>query len=349
MFNDTSAVHSAVLSPGTYFLELGIGVSDQGVAVPFDLTVTLSHYTGWSVLPTGQDRCYSGDTGEELIECPGVAGESSCASTLLCGQDAQYSSEARTYSVRTIDDDTVVEDPLTGLMWTASYASCSAETWSDAISSCELLSFGGYSDWRLPAIDELSSIVDYGRFDPALDPSIFESYSRLVWSSTPVAFNSDVWKIYEDSGRQFADENPDGCVRCVRGDFWGQELEGRYVVSGSEELVFEDQATGLIWQDAQADVDNWESALSYCEQLTHGGHSDWRLPNINELLTLVNKKLYTPASTFPGEITFPCSLWSSTSYIDNEYGAFAWVVSLGGGGIERQRKEDFNPRALCVR
>ena len=32
---------------------------------------------------------------------------------------------------------------------------------------------------------------------------------------------------------------------------------------------------------------NWKSAVKYCENLNEGGHSDWRLPDIDELRTLV--------------------------------------------------------------
>ncbi len=58
-----------------------------------------------------------------------------------------------------------------------------------------------------------------------------------------------------------------------------------------------DSATGLVWQKCSAGLGTtlgncstgsissytWSSAISYCEGLTLGGRSDWRLPNINEL------------------------------------------------------------------
>ena len=43
----------------------------------------------------------------------------------------------------------------------------------------------------------------------------------------------------------------------------------------------------LIWSDRSSNEMNWNSAKQYCEDLTEGGYSDWRLPNIDELRTLL--------------------------------------------------------------
>jgi len=43
----------------------------------------------------------------------------------------------------------------------------------------------------------------------------------------------------------------------------------------------------LIWSDRSANEMNWSNAKQYCEDLTEGGYSDWRLPNIDELRTLL--------------------------------------------------------------
>ena len=50
-----------------------------------------------------------------------------------------------------------------------------------------------------------------------------------------------------------------------------------------------DNLTGLIWvKSPLADLRTWTNALSYADNLTLCGHQDWRLPNINELESLVN-------------------------------------------------------------
>lgn len=53
---------------------------------------------------------------------------------------------------------------------------------------CENLTFAGQSDWRLPNVRELESIVDYGRHNPSIDP-IFGAVSGAYWSSTSSTFD----------------------------------------------------------------------------------------------------------------------------------------------------------------
>jgi len=56
-------------------------------------------------------------------------------------------------------------DPSTGLMWTAK-DNGSDISWSNAMKYCQNLSLAGYSDWRLPTIDELQDIYDGSGFTP---------------------------------------------------------------------------------------------------------------------------------------------------------------------------------------
>ena len=67
---------------------------------------------------------------------------------------------------------------------------------ADGISYCDSLVLGGYADWRLPKAIELLSIVDPGRFNPAIDPSAFPGTpSGSFWTSTPYAWGSDIWWV----------------------------------------------------------------------------------------------------------------------------------------------------------
>lgn len=50
-------------------------------------------------------------------------------------------------------------DPATGLMW-ARQDNGSDVTWNQASNYCRNLRLAGYSNWRLPAIDELAGIYD---------------------------------------------------------------------------------------------------------------------------------------------------------------------------------------------
>jgi hypothetical protein len=75
----------------------------------------------------------------------------------------------------------------------------------------------------------------------------------------------------------------------------------------------------------------WADALAFCEGFIFGGHSDWRLPNVNELATMVNygrengpddfpARVYAPFFTLPGQIAGcfveripPIPFWTSTT------------------------------------
>ena len=77
-----------------------------------------------------------------------------------------------------------------------------------------------------------------------------------------------------------------------------------------------DTETGLMWQQAEAWKTKWQTALDYCENLIlpDGGYDDWRLPDRNELQSLVDYSRYGPCldkTFFPGVLL--SSYWSSTT------------------------------------
>ena len=82
-----------------------------------------------------------------------------------------------------------VTDHKTGLMWQQADDGIT-RTWSQAKTYCNGLVLGGYDDWGLPRIDQLLTIVDYTRFDPAIHPA-FDCRSDDYWSSSTYAYNPD--------------------------------------------------------------------------------------------------------------------------------------------------------------
>jgi hypothetical protein len=119
----------------------------------------------------------------------------------------------------TVTGDSTVTDHKTGLVWQQS-AGTTRYTWESAISYCESLTLGSKSDWRLPNIKELGSIVDpSGRYQ-AIDSTAFPSTSySYYWSSTTSVNNtSNAWNVhfyygYMGSYRKTSSDS----VRCVRG------------------------------------------------------------------------------------------------------------------------------------
>jgi hypothetical protein len=67
-----------------------------------------------------------------------------------------------------LSDTNVVQDNLTGLMWARNANLDGTKDWAGALSYCQALDHGGYTDWRLPNVRELHSLIDLGRFNPAL-------------------------------------------------------------------------------------------------------------------------------------------------------------------------------------
>ena len=96
----------------------------------------------------------------------------------------------------------VTTDNVTGLMWASDGAASGCynggtRTWNEAIDWAEGLTFAGYSDWRLPNIRELHSLVSFGTDDPAINPTYFPNIkSSYYWSGSTFVGNITVaWNV----------------------------------------------------------------------------------------------------------------------------------------------------------
>ena len=113
----------------------------------------------------------------------------------------------------------IVKDSVTNLMWQDSNNTSIQKSWIDAINYCENLTLGGYSDWRLPNIVELESIIDRNKINFALS-SIFENVSfNLYWSSTTYSHDTtSAWVVdFYDGSNAISSKDNNNSVKCVRG------------------------------------------------------------------------------------------------------------------------------------
>lgn len=104
-----------------------------------------------------------------------------------------------------------------------------------------------------------------------------------------------------------------------------------------------DRKTELEWTPIQGSM-TWDEAMKYAETLRLGGHTDWRLPTIEELFSLLDFSRSNPASTFPG---MPNNwFWSSSS--DSSSSSDAWVIYSFNGNVYSDKKT-YSYHVRCVR
>ena len=116
--------------------------------------------------------------------------------------------------------------------------------------------------------------------------------------------------------------------------------------------VVHDYVQVLEWQDDYSDNNNdiknttWQSAIDYCENLNLNGISNWRLPNLNELSSLIDDQRYDVALNPIFEQTSADFYWSSTSRVDHKLNA--WVVNFTAGLQSNYDKAGNSHYVRCV-
>ena len=110
-----------------------------------------------------------------------------------------------------------VVDQGTGLQWQKS-DDATLRTWENALAYCENLSLDSKTDWRLPNIREMKSVVDDSHYHPSIDPA-FTCQSAYYWTATTVTRfpTRHAWSVFFANGDDnCGDKKNIHFVRCVR-------------------------------------------------------------------------------------------------------------------------------------
>lgn len=309
---------------------------------------TVSNITfasGFQLPDTGQHKCYN-QSGE--ISCPHLGAP-------FYGQDSQYQGAEPAY--RNNGDGTVT-DVHTGLMWQQAPADIDkdgdfdindASDWDTAYNCCNTLEYAGHSDWRTPDRRELVSLVNYGLYDSAINPVFYCPAYHCFWSSSHYIFNPyEAWYVCFSLG-EVHHYNKAICqdVRCVRGGLFPTPI-----FQGYGDGTVTDSVSGLMWQQGDAQNDSggrtWQQALAYCEQCTEAGYTDWRLPNIRELESLVDFDRWGDYKTMDPIFDYtPSAYWSSTTNVHEPY--LAWYVNFYHGNMHYDGQKVSSRYVRCVR
>ncbi len=242
----------------------------------------------------------------------------------------------------------------------------------------------GYSDWRLPNRRELRSLMSHQTRKPALpEGHPFENiFSGWYWTSTTAAINpAYAWYIHTEGARMFygnkeqffllwpvrgegngvlpatgqtncydangniiscADSGQDGELRL--GIQWPKP---RFEVSGD---TVTDRLTNLRWlrsADLTGKKVTWSDALEAVAELNSKGDISWRLPNINELESLVDCSTHSPALPEGHPfIDVREGYWSSTTSMFEPDWAWALYLIKGAVGVGQKWGRHFHVWAV---
>jgi hypothetical protein len=345
--NSTDQVSATYTSSTGILLVKSLAFDNQFFSLIFQLkgnqfellSMTQSAY---KLVDTGQSNCYN-SSGSNV----------SCSNS---GQDGAYNSNQPSY---TNNGDGTITDNVSALVWQqtpdtngdGSIDSTDKLSQSAAVSYCSNLDLANQSDWYLPDIKTMYSLINFSGEDVSnytssdtsgLTPFIDNNYFAFAYGDTDagdriidVQYATSTLYVsttMNGSETMFGVNMADGrikgygmsrgnsetkfMVQCVRGN----ESYATNSFSDNNDQTISDSATGLMWEknDSQTPMD-WDAAISQCENSTTANYSDWYLPNAKELQSMVD---YTrsPDTTNSAAIN---SVFNATSFT-NEAGSTDW-------------------------
>ena len=351
------------------------------------------------LLPSGQADCY--DVSGLVVSCFGT------------GQDGEIRAGLQWSGSRFSSLANKRTDVLTNLVWAQDASSgdtpvaCDSykdggDTDPDAVSSWQNVqqfvqclndnNYLGENDWRLPNINELMSLLDFGRAS-STNSLLAEGFVGVTevdyWSGTthvPVATEAKAVNFFLNRSLSISKNNGIAYVWPVRGGL-APAIEANLLQTGQDscydsggnttpctgtgqdgeirageswdgsrfndalQYLVTDRATGLTWVkdlahpaaavgDCSGSISmSWQAALNFVRCLNdnnYQGYSDWRLPNIVELNSLIDASSSGAGTVLPVghpflNVNASQQPWSSTS--DADIPVYALFLDLGDGLI----------------
>jgi len=274
----------------------------------------LPDISGFPVVGTNQSTWYNNQT---TITAPSMGED-------FYGQNADFPGNTPSY---TDNGDGTVTDNVTGLMWQQSFDHngdgsidySDKLTYSEAVNIAGSVNTAGYTDWRLPTIKEMYSLIMFsgkdisgynGTSTDGLIPFMNTDYFEFAYGDTDagerlIDMQCATTNTYVDNsveemvfGVNFADGRIKGYGTSLPGI--GDKAFNYLLVRGRTDYgvndfidngdgTISDNATGLMWmQDDNGEGVLWKDALSYAKGTEYAGYSDWRLPDAKELQSILD-------------------------------------------------------------
>ncbi|HCL56640.1 MAG TPA: hypothetical protein DHW82_06485 [Spirochaetia bacterium] len=303
----------------------------------------VDNMTDYWVTETGVSKCYNADS---EISCP-ATGEA------FYGQDGNYSNTPKAKNFSDNGDGTVT-DNVTRLVWKKN-TETGIYTNAAAVTVCDNLDFAGRTGWRLPSVNELTTIVSFEKYNPSIDTAYFldTQTGAPYWTSN--IYQADVSKAYyvlfQKGEIAYYDKIASIYVRCVSGG----EIPFEPRFTDNLNGTIKDNHTGLLWERCpygrantttcvagETTQKTWLDALSVCENLELGERNDWRLPSISELRSVaVWGGIDSPLGVFSlRDLIY--EFWSST-----RSSGYYWSLN-GYTGASSQSSATSSLAILCV-
>ena len=251
-------------------------------------------------------------------------------------------------------------------------------SYEDLINKCKNLDIWWYK-WHLPDSDELMSVFNYNKIvvngDSAYDTNMFDKWP-LSWSmrtstedaqfdSMAISFlvNWETFKVGKSeitnqywicvSSDKSLKNIPQNWKRFNLNDSWNNcELKDTLRFK-EKSWQIKDLCTGLIWEKSSNYwYLNWADAKLYCEDLVLWWYWSWRLPNVKELYSIINKwktkEQWNEYRPFFDEIKWLWKFWTwtkSPNYINSHH----WQILLSWAEVVANPDDYSDHHVRCVR